>query len=241
MKKKKDLCDIICHLQIYGWIYLIIFVIILIFAIYGSKNKFNPKTDICEEWECKIEPFSDNTPPIIFKGWTNTNGKITEVNESNCIEVWEGEPICKSHRPKTKCELCIDNWDESCDKNYIEECNLYRLFAKDNTSFNGLPSYIYTKEAYEKIKEKDFFTKAICEEKICRKKTIKDVDCEELYKHLLISDKSIYFKYEKYEKVSWWYRNSSCLEGEYFRGDYYCGVSYSQEEIYNEYEERCGK
>lgn len=75
--------------------------------------------------------------------------------------------------------------------------------------------------------------------KTCRKKTIQDVSCEELNKHLLI-DENLYFIYGR--STASIFEDGRCPEGEYLRGDGFCGKSYRQLAIYNEYIKRgCAK
>lgn len=104
---------------------------------------------------------------------------------------------------------CIQSHEANeCEKEnpeYIDECQLYRLFAKDNSSFNGLPSYLYTAEAFESHKDDDFFTKVTCEKSTCRKKHMYDLTCIQLQScyHLqfdlcpieVVNEKDILFAY----------------------------------------------
>lgn len=163
---------------------------------WRPKNpcELNPNNEdcVCDEyereelykingWYCnQCEDKRDDCSGFDFKGnYTYVNQKYEEYSgKGNCggisgITLVQDKGNCIKAHESDECEKGNPNWINDCDK--------WELTAKDNTSFNGFSSYIYTDEAYKLVVGKDFYTEAKCVEGYnCRKKTIKDLTCEEL-------------------------------------------------------------
>lgn len=364
--KKKKLSNPLMQILI---VIVILLVLMAVVGYFTIPQKFNYEENICVEWVCKIKE-EEHTVYYL-------NGDIVKYNKVNCKSSFGGEWLCKSHRPKSKCESNPNDEDCECDEyeektycnrmmidgkaidtvsckisakganfsvvcedkcegtleikkecikahikpkpikinldeekcveyynfSYVEgavegstcegffksckstelynqNCGVYEKYCclkkelkneceKNNIDWvwdnstewtstygcncrNVTIIYEYDKSVTISVdeehweepkvngkKSKGNVTKVYCDlcynyKKICRKKTIKDLSCKELKKHLWTSDKPFYFKYKK---TSGW--NPKCSEEEYVRMDNHCGISYSQEEIYNEYLERC--
>lgn len=115
MKKKEKKIEK-GHFYKYGTIYVILLVVALFVLFYFSRvDKFNPDEDVCEEWELAISCSNDCCS--YSNEWYEKCDKVEKIcnaeepKDCSC-ECYD----CLNWRPKTLCEKCIDNRDESCDK-----------------------------------------------------------------------------------------------------------------------------
>lgn len=73
-------------------------------------------------------------------------------------EVEQGK--CHSAHEKNECE--------KGNKDYISECNLYRIFSKDKNRFGGKDSWLYSPETFKTHKDDNWVNYWKCDKPICR-------------------------------------------------------------------------
>lgn len=124
MKKKEKLTPDM-HIVMMALLCAVIILIgIVIFMYVRDGRKFNENEDICE-LTCQ-EVYEDYYHRIFIKEYRRWN-RVCEYKEGDFNDWgWTyNKNKCYKYRPKTKCELCVDNWDESCDE--FCECYEYEL------------------------------------------------------------------------------------------------------------------
>lgn len=134
-------------LKPYFWPCLLIIMVISIGIIITNNNKYNPETDVCEEWFCR---YNDG---FYHSGCDSSceSQRIDGHFQKEACQIYDNinAPMlisseCSSWRSKTKCELNPEAEDCICDKwkNIVltEEKKIYILDCGDRNgetmSFN---------------------------------------------------------------------------------------------------------